>query len=176
LTESWKVPGVDPEFWSFTLIVTGSPIVAEVPVDVVTDTTDMLGGAPGVTMIVITWVMPRLTAVTLTLELWVVPDGKETVRVVVKVAPDVSVMLAGLTVAEAPVALMAVVKLIVPAKLFRPFSVTVDVAEPPALTLIGLGLAVIEKSPITTIVSVTRAPRYAVPEKGVLVGSGPATR
>src|SRR5712691_2659200 len=150
-------------------MVTVSPIVAEVPVDVVTDTTDMLGGAPGVTMIVIMWVMPRLTAVTLTLELWVVPDGKETVRVAVKVAPDVMVMLVGLAVAEAPVALMAVVRLITPAKLFRLFSVMVDVAEPPALTLIGLGLAVIEKSPITITVSVTTAPRYVVPGKGVLV-------
>ena len=103
--------------------------------------------------------MPRLTAVILTLELWVIPDGKETVRAVVKVAPDVSVTLVGLTVAEAPVELMAVVKVMMPAKLFKLFRVIVDVAEPPALTLIGLGLAVIEKSPITTIVSVTTAPR-----------------
>jgi len=33
-------------------MVTVSPIVVEVPVDTVTDTTDMLGGAPVVTMIV----------------------------------------------------------------------------------------------------------------------------
>lgn len=146
-------------FWSFTLIVTVSPIVAEVPVDTVTDMMDMLG-VPGMTVNVRVWVMPPPIAVTVTVELLDVVASRDTVRIDVTFAAGITATLAGLNVAVAPVAVMDAVRLTVPAKPLTPFSVIVEVPVLPGVTIIGLGFAFIEKSmtPKLTVTVCDRLP------------------
>jgi hypothetical protein len=132
-------------FLTVTLIVTLVPIVAEAPVDTATDTTDMLG-VPGMTMIDRVWVIPPPIAVTVTVELLDTPLGKDTVRVDVIVAAGIRAMVVGLSVAEAPVAVMEAVRLITPAKPLTLPSVIVPIPVFPGVMLMGLGLADIEKS------------------------------
>ena len=126
-------------------MVTESPIVADVPVDSVTDTTEMLG-VPGITVIVSVWVMPPPVAVTVTVELLDVVEGSEIVRTDITLVPGSTATLVGLNVAEAPVAVIEAVRLIVPAKPLTPLRVTVEVPLFPGVTLTGLGFAFIVKS------------------------------
>jgi hypothetical protein len=92
------------------------------------------------------WVIPPPIAVTVTVELLDTPLGKDTVRVDVIVAAGIRAMVVGLSVAEAPVAVMEAVRLITPAKPLTLPSVIVPIPVFPGVMLMGLGLADIEKS------------------------------
>ena len=135
-----------PVFWTFTLMVTLSPIVAEAPVDNVTDMMDMLG-VPGMTVIDMVWVIPPIAiAVMVTVELLDMPTGKDTVRVDVLFTAGITAMIVGFSIAVAPTAVMEAVRLTVPAKPLMPFRKIVKVPVFPGVMLMVLRFESSEKS------------------------------